>query len=85
MLGTMKRIVGFNIYQGIGLAVGGLLLIWILEAETVLSQVVMFGLVGVLAWQELARRRRAKRVAAIQAQAGASKALLGEGRSRGSR
>jgi len=61
MLFAMKRIVGFNIYQGIGLVVGGLLLVWILEAETVLSQVVMFGLVGVLAWQELARRRRTKR------------------------
>jgi len=43
------------------MVVGGLLLVWILEAETVLSQVVMFGLVGVLAWQELARRRRTKR------------------------
>lgn len=61
MLFAMKRIVGFNIYQGAGLVVGGLLLVWILEAETLLSQIVMFGLVGVLAWQELARRRRAKR------------------------
>jgi len=56
----MKRIVGFNIYQGIGLVVGGLLLLRILEAETVLSNVVMFGLVGVLAWQEWTRYRRRK-------------------------
>lgn len=57
----MKRVVGFNIYQGVGLVVGGLLLVWILEAETVISNLVMFGLVAVLAWQELARRRRTKR------------------------
>ena len=57
----MKRIVGFNIYQGVGLVVGGLLLVWILEAETVLSNLVMFGLIAALAWQELARRRRARR------------------------
>lgn len=56
----MKRIVGFNIYQGAGLVVGGLLLVWILEAETVISNLVMFGLIAVLAWQELARRRRGK-------------------------
>jgi hypothetical protein len=56
----MKRIVGFNIYQGIGLVVGGLLLVRILEAETVLSNVVMFGLVGVLARQEWTRYRRRK-------------------------
>jgi hypothetical protein len=60
MLFAMKRVVGFNTYQGVGLVVGGLLLVWILEAETVLSNVVMFGLVAVLAWQELARRRREK-------------------------
>jgi hypothetical protein len=53
----MKRIVGFNIYQGAGLVVGGLLLVWILEAETVISNLVMFGLIVVLAWRELARRR----------------------------
>lgn len=57
----MKRIVGFNVYQGIGLGIGALLLVWIVEAETVLSHVVMLGLIAVLAWQELARRRRAKR------------------------
>jgi len=61
MLFAMKRIVGFNIYQGVGLVVGGLLLVWILEAETVISNLVMFGLIAVLVWQELARRRRAKR------------------------
>jgi hypothetical protein len=56
----MKRIVGFNIYQGVGLVVGGLLLLRILEAETVISNLVMFGLVAVLAWQEWTRYRRRK-------------------------
>jgi len=56
----MKRVVGFNIYQGVGLVVGGLLLLRILEAETVISNVVMFGLIAALAWQELARYRRGK-------------------------
>lgn len=60
MLFAMKRIVGFNIYQGVGLVVGGLLLVWILEAETVISNLVLFGLIAVLAWQELARYRRGK-------------------------
>jgi hypothetical protein len=61
MLRAMKRIVGFNLYQGVGLIAGALLLVWILEAETVISNLVMFGLVAVLAWQELVRRRRARR------------------------
>ena len=81
----MKRIVGFNIYQGIGLSVGALLLVWIVEAETVLSYIVMFGLVAVLAWQELVRRRRAKRSRAHSDTGRGPKALLGAGRSRGSR
>jgi len=81
----MKRIVGFNIYQGIGLSVGALLLVWIVEAETVLSYVVMFGLVAALAWQELVRRRRAKRSRAHPDAGRGPKALLGAGRSRGSR
>jgi hypothetical protein len=57
----MKRVVGFNIYQGVGLVVGGLLLLRILEAETVISNLVMFGLVAVLARQELVRYRRRNR------------------------
>jgi hypothetical protein len=56
----VKRFVRSDLFLGLCLGLGALVLVGIVQAETTISYVVMFGLIAAMAWQELARHRSGK-------------------------
>jgi hypothetical protein len=78
----MKRFVRAFPWQGLLIGLGALLLVRIIEQETVTSYVVVFGLAATMLWQEWGRHRREKGRAVTQKP---FKALLGAGRNKDSR
>jgi hypothetical protein len=56
----MKRFVRSLPWQGMFFGLSSLLLVGIVEQETAISYLVVFGLMATMAWQSWARRRRDK-------------------------
>jgi hypothetical protein len=54
---SMKRLVRSDLFLGLCLGLGALVLVGIVQAEITISYVVMFSLIAVMAWQELVRRK----------------------------